>query len=99
MLFSTLRTLSATCAFNAFRCVSLFIFAYPPHICSREYAMTLPPRRIYVKAYVVLECRFMKRKSKTFDKESFFKALADRTRLRLLNLLRTDEVCVCFFVE
>jgi ArsR family transcriptional regulator len=41
----------------------------------------------------------MKRKSKTFDKESFFKALADRTRLRLLNLLRTDEVCVCFFVE
>jgi ArsR family transcriptional regulator len=41
----------------------------------------------------------MKSKSKTFDKESFFKALADRTRLRLLNLLRTDEVCVCFFVE
>ncbi len=34
-----------------------------------------------------------------FDKESFFKALADRTRLRLLNLMRDDEVCVCFFVE
>lgn len=34
-----------------------------------------------------------------FDKELFFKALADRTRLRLLNLLRDDEVCVCFFVE
>src|ERR1700752_2418595 len=33
------------------------------------------------------------------DKELFFRALADRTRLRLLNLLRTDEVCVCFFVE
>jgi ArsR family transcriptional regulator, arsenate/arsenite/antimonite-responsive transcriptional repressor len=28
-----------------------------------------------------------------------FKALADRTRLRLLNLIGTDEVCVCFFVE
>ena len=28
-----------------------------------------------------------------------FKALADRTRLRLLNLMGTDEVCVCFFVE
>lgn len=41
----------------------------------------------------------MTRKVKTFDKELFFKALADRTRLRLLNLMRTDEVCVCFFVE
>lgn len=36
---------------------------------------------------------------KGFDKELFFRALADRTRLRLLNLMRTDEVCVCFFVE
>jgi ArsR family transcriptional regulator len=36
---------------------------------------------------------------KAFDKELFFRALADRTRLRLLNLMRTDEVCVCFFVE
>ena len=38
-------------------------------------------------------------KIKAFDKEIFFRALADRTRLRLLNLLRGDEVCVCFFVE
>ena len=35
----------------------------------------------------------------SLDKELFFKALADRTRLRLLNLMRSDEVCVCFFVE
>jgi ArsR family transcriptional regulator, arsenate/arsenite/antimonite-responsive transcriptional repressor len=41
----------------------------------------------------------MSKKSKQFDKEQFFRALADRTRLRLLNLLRTEEVCVCFFVE
>ena len=41
----------------------------------------------------------MNTKSKAFDKESFFRALADRTRLRLLNLLQADEVCVCFFVE
>ncbi len=34
-----------------------------------------------------------------FGKELFFRALADRTRLRLLNLMRTEEVCVCFFVE
>src|SRR5919107_163370 len=31
--------------------------------------------------------------------EQFYRALADRTRLRLLNLLGDDEVCVCFFVE
>lgn len=42
---------------------------------------------------------FMSKKPKSIDKEVFFRALADRTRLRLLNLLRTEEVCVCFFVE
>jgi ArsR family transcriptional regulator len=31
--------------------------------------------------------------------ESFFMALADKTRLRLLNLMREDEICVCFFTE
>ena len=34
-----------------------------------------------------------------FEIEFFFKALADRTRLRLLNLMGEDEVCVCYFVE
>lgn len=38
-------------------------------------------------------------KAKEFDMELFFRALADRTRLRLLNLIGTDEVCVCYFVE
>lgn len=36
-------------------------------------------------------------KEKSFNAELFFAALADRTRLRLLNLLRGGEVCVCFF--
>lgn len=36
---------------------------------------------------------------KTFNLELFFAALADRTRLRLLNLMRDGEVCVCFFAE
>jgi ArsR family transcriptional regulator len=36
---------------------------------------------------------------KGFDMELFFQALADRTRLRLINLMGGDEVCVCFFVE
>lgn len=31
--------------------------------------------------------------------ELLFRALADRTRLRLLNLMASDEVCVCYFVE
>lgn len=31
--------------------------------------------------------------------ETFFLALADKTRLRLLNLMRDGEVCVCFFTE
>lgn len=41
----------------------------------------------------------MSRKTKGLDKELFFRALADRTRLRLLNLMQSEEVCVCFFVE
>lgn len=41
----------------------------------------------------------MSKKARGFDKELFFRALADRTRLRLLNLMSTEEVCVCFFVE
>ena len=31
--------------------------------------------------------------------EAFFMALADKTRLRLLNLMADEEVCVCFFTE
>ena len=31
--------------------------------------------------------------------DQFFRALADPTRLRLLNLIAGREICVCFFVE
>lgn len=37
--------------------------------------------------------------AKSYNMESLFAALADRTRLRLLNLMRNDEICVCYFVE
>ncbi|HEU4478205.1 MAG TPA: metalloregulator ArsR/SmtB family transcription factor [Pyrinomonadaceae bacterium] len=37
--------------------------------------------------------------NKNYSMELLFKALADRTRLRLLNLIGDDEICVCFFVE
>jgi ArsR family transcriptional regulator len=36
---------------------------------------------------------------KSYNMEILFRALADRTRLRLLNLMSQGEVCVCFFVE
>ena len=41
----------------------------------------------------------MSKGDKRFDMELFFRALADRTRLRLINLMIGGEVCVCFFVE
>jgi ArsR family transcriptional regulator len=36
---------------------------------------------------------------RTFDMDRFFQALGDRTRLRLLNLMGEQEICVCYFVE
>ena len=42
---------------------------------------------------------FSMKKPPKFDMERFFIALSDRTRLRILNLIGDDEVCVCFFVE
>ncbi|HZS48542.1 MAG TPA: metalloregulator ArsR/SmtB family transcription factor, partial [Blastocatellia bacterium] len=41
----------------------------------------------------------MARGEKKYSMELLFSALADRTRLRLLNLMGDDEVCVCYFVE
>ncbi len=36
---------------------------------------------------------------RALDLETLLRTLADRTRLRLLNLMRDHEVCVCYFVE
>ena len=66
-----------------------------------EYGPRLCPHGISVKANIQV-CYYapvMSRAAKKFDMELFFRALADRTRLRLLNLMGSDEVCVCFFVE
>ncbi len=41
----------------------------------------------------------MKAKDKSFNMERFFQALGDNTRLRLLNLMGDQEICVCYFVE
>jgi ArsR family transcriptional regulator len=36
---------------------------------------------------------------KQYNVEVLFKALADRTRLRIISLIGGDEICVCFLVE
>jgi ArsR family transcriptional regulator len=41
----------------------------------------------------------MRRSGKPFDLARMFAALADPTRLRLLNLMDGREICVCYFVE
>ena len=41
----------------------------------------------------------MTRGSKSASLAGLFAALADPTRLRLLNLMKGREVCVCYFVE
>jgi ArsR family transcriptional regulator len=50
----------------------------------------------FVNTYIII---LMKVKNRTFDIERFFQALGDNTRLRLLNLMGDQEICVCYFVE
>lgn len=38
-------------------------------------------------------------KKSQFDLERFFQALGDKNRLRILNLMGDQEICVCYFVE
>jgi ArsR family transcriptional regulator, arsenate/arsenite/antimonite-responsive transcriptional repressor len=54
-----------------------------------------------VKAYIIEDIYHheMHRSAKQYDLALLFAALADRTRLRLLNLMDGREVCVCYFVE
>jgi ArsR family transcriptional regulator len=49
----------------------------------------------FVKAYII----HMSPTTRPFDLVQLFAALADPTRLRLLNLMNRREVCVCYFVE
>jgi ArsR family transcriptional regulator len=51
---------------------------------------------ISVKPYIIPG---MTRKEKPFPLDLLFRALADRTRLRLLNLIADKEICVCYFVQ
>jgi ArsR family transcriptional regulator len=42
---------------------------------------------------------FQMGKQVTFDMERLYQALGDSTRLRLLNLMGDQELCVCYFVQ
>ena len=63
----------------------------PASICGKA---NISLAQICVKAYI----RIMA-KTAAFDMERFFQALGDNTRLRLLNLMGSQELCVCYFVE
>jgi ArsR family transcriptional regulator, arsenate/arsenite/antimonite-responsive transcriptional repressor len=51
---------------------------------------------IFVKPYIMIP---VPRKEKPYPLDLLFRALADRTRLRLLNLIADKEICVCYFVQ
>ncbi len=51
---------------------------------------------ISVKPYIMI---LMPRKKKPLPLDLLFRVLADRTRLRLLNLIADKEICVCYFVD
>ena len=53
---------------------------------------------IYVKANMLYTAN-MAKSQRDFSFDLLFRALADPTRLRLLNLIADREICVCYFVE
>src|SRR5580765_8088875 len=65
-------------------------------ICALAYVQSLCRLNISVKAYIIGS---MAKKKKPFALDFLFRALADPTRLRLLNLIADREICVCYFVE
>src|SRR5580658_3564082 len=69
-----------------------------PHICTSAYVCRLRTYFIYVKAHILYTVDLMKARSDP-SLDLLFRALADRTRLRLLNLIADKEICVCYFVE
>lgn len=59
---------------------------------------TLPLNFIYVTTNM-LYTRAVAKAANNLSLDVLFRALADSTRLRLLNLIADREICVCYFVE
>jgi ArsR family transcriptional regulator len=56
----------------------------------------------YINSYHIRQSEYnsaMTAERSSFKMERFFQALGDQTRLRLLNLMGEQEICVCYFVE
>ena len=72
-----------------------------PYIRASTYVSAVSGKSRHMSSRMCLwyDSSVMTRKEKPFDRELFFRALADSTRLRIINLIGDQEVCVCFFVE
>src|SRR5437016_3912462 len=85
-------------AFNAFIfSVAMASSRKALYICACAYVYNLRALYISVKPYIVVSA--MPKKTKLFAIDLLFRALADPTRLRLLNLIANREICVCYFVQ
>src|SRR5947209_8276384 len=84
------RTLMAKCALRA---ITGFRECSSSHIRTAKYDARLKAAiHICQGEYdIILEMAF------SLDK--LFRSLADPTRLRILNLVADQEICVCFFVD
>ena len=51
--------------------------------------------REYISAWYICQHEYMTTDKQLAQLETIFKALADRTRLRILGLLTAGEICVC----
>ena len=58
-----------------------------------------PRLNISVKPYIMSVVAKRRNPPKAFPMELLFRALADRTRLRLMNLIADKEICVCYFID
>lgn len=47
----------------------------------------------------IRQCKYDHMAKRPYSMERFFQALGDKTRLRLLNLIGEQEICVCYLVE
>jgi ArsR family transcriptional regulator len=73
-----------------------------PFSSSAAAELSVLTKRNSTRAALVISTKGWQRAAMGYDQyniELLFKALADRTRLRLINLIGNEEICVCFLVE
>lgn len=67
-------------------------------MCLNEYDLTLDDH-ICQGEYMCYPWAVLATRKTNVSLDRLFRALADRTRLRLINLLAGQELCVCYLVE